>query len=45
MENTKFDAKDYVNMNDKAINTLKGMKVCVNREFSLLFHKKMYFLF
>ncbi|WP_416755903.1 type IV secretory system conjugative DNA transfer family protein [Mycoplasma aquilae ATCC BAA-1896] len=43
MENTKFDAKDYVNMNDKAINTLKGMKVCVNREFSLLFHKKMYF--
>ncbi|MFV8400904.1 hypothetical protein [Mycoplasma sp. 2634B] len=43
MKNTKFNAKDYVNMNDKAINTLKGMKVCVNREFSLLFHKKMYF--
>ncbi|MHA3796117.1 MAGa4850 family ICE element protein, partial [Mycoplasma sp. VS31B] len=35
----KFNVTDYVSMNEKAIEILSSMSICINREFSNLFNK------
>ncbi|MHA3801868.1 hypothetical protein [Mycoplasma sp. VS30B] len=35
----KFNVTDYVSMNEKAIEILSSMTICINREFSNLFNK------